>query len=248
MSLDFHGASGYLEELVARIELPALCKFSMRLFNDVVFEIPQFCQLIPRLNGLRPSGRAIVKHSVDSVGVSFKDAKLFRENYILGTSCRQLDWQLSFVTQVLSQLPSLLSSVHLLDIQSGDELPTGEEDVEPAQWVELFQLFTHVTQVYVSEKLVPSIVQALVAEDMTVEALPELTSLHLSEYRSSPFVVKADEQFVAMRRLSGRTISLTSNDEVRHFFSCYTITLSSGGGNNNDNYSGGRCSCCKTGY
>ena len=180
MSLDFHGASGYLEELVVRVELPALCKFSIRLFNDIFFEIPQFCQLIPRLNLLRPSARAIVKHSADFVGVSFQDAKLLDESYILGTSCRQLDWQLSFVTQILNQLPSLLSSVYLLDIQSGDELPTGEEDVEPAQWLELFQPFTHVTQVYVSEKLVPSIVQALVAGDMTAEVLPELTSLHLS--------------------------------------------------------------------
>ena len=43
VSLDFHGTSEYLEELVARIDSPALCKIAIRLFNDI-FEIPQFCQ------------------------------------------------------------------------------------------------------------------------------------------------------------------------------------------------------------
>ena len=226
--LDFHGASGYLEELVARIELSALCKFAIRLFNDLFFEIPQFCQLIaliPRLNGLRSSAWAIVRHGVDFVRVFFKATEFLGEKCILGTSCRQLDWQLSFVTQILSQLPSLLFSVHTLNIQSGDELPTGVEDVEPAQWLELFQLFTFVTQVVVSEKLVPSIVQALVADNMTAEVLPGLTLLQLRGYRRTSSVAKAAEQFVAARGLTGRTISLTSADMVCHCSSCRTIML-----------------------
>jgi hypothetical protein len=162
---------------------------------------------------------------VDFVRVFFKATEFLGENCILGTSCRQLDWQLSFVTQILSQLPSLLFSVHTLDIQSGDELPTGEEDVEPAQWLELFQLFTHVTQVVVSEKLVPSIVQALVADEMTAEVFPELTSLQLRRYRRTPSVAKAAEQFVAARGLTGCTISLTSGYMVCHCSSCHTIML-----------------------
>ena len=243
--LSFHGASGYLDEFVAQIELPTLCKFSIRLFNDIFFEIPKFCQLIPRLNALKSPTRATVKHSVDFVGVYFEEGSLLSENCFFGTSCRQLDWQLSFVTQILSQILSLLSSVHILDIQSGDELPTGEEDVEPTQWVELFQLFTHVTQVYVSEKLVPSAVHALVAEDMTAEVLPELTSLQLSGYRRAPSVANVAGQFVTARRLSGRTISLTSGDKVRHFFSCHTIKLSSDSCNSNN--CGGMCCYCKSG-
>jgi hypothetical protein len=213
--LSFHGASGYLDEFVARIELPALCKFAIRLFNDIFFEIPQFCQLIPRLDALKSPAQAIVKHSVDFVGIYFEEGNLLSsEDCFLGTSCRQLDWQLSFVTQILSQLPSLLSSVHLLDIRSHNELPTGEEDVDSTQWLELFQLFTHVTQVYVLAQLVPSVLQALAADDMTSEVLPELTSLQLGGSRRLPSVAKAAEQFVARRGLTGRTLSL-SFDEVR---------------------------------
>ena len=246
--LYFHGASEYLDELVARIELPALCKFAIKLFNDIFFEIPQFCQLIPRLNALKSPVRAIVKHNVDSVGVYFEEGNLLgeeTEDCFLGTSCGQLDWQLSFVTQILSQLSFLLSGVDSLDIQSGDYLPTGGEDVESAQWLEIFQLFAHVTRVYVWDQLVPSIVQALATEDMTAEVLPELTLLYLSGYRSFPSVAKIVKQFVATRRLSGRSVSLAPGSEVRHCFPYHTILLSSRRGINGNSGcgSGGSNSC-----
>ena len=220
MFLDFHGASEFMEEFVGRIELPALCNIAVRLFNDMLFEIPQFCRFIPCLNALRPPARVIVIHSVDSVGVYFEAEEHPSENCFFGTSCRQLDWQLSFVTQILSQLSSLLSGVHSLDIRS-DELPTGEEDVDSTQWLELLQPFTHVTEVHVREELVPGIVQALAGEDMTAEVLPELSWLRLDRYRSSPSVMKAAGQFVATRKLSGRPIFLSSGSEVSHFLLPY---------------------------
>ena len=227
MSLDFHGANEYLEEFVAGIDSPALCKFVIRFFNDVFFEIPKFCQFILRLNALRSPARAILKHSVDFVGIFFEEGNLLTENCFLGASCRQLDYQLSFVTQILNQLSSILSSVHSLDIQSDNELPTGEEDMDSAQWVELFQLFTHTREVCVWEKLVPSIVQALVAEDMTAEVLPELTELHLSGNRSSRSVAKVAGQFVAARKISGCTVFLTFGDVVCQSSSYHNIMLSS---------------------
>jgi hypothetical protein len=208
---DFHGASEYLEGFVARIDLPALYRITIRLFNDTFFEIPQFYQFIPYLNRLRSPTRVLVTHSVESVNaVFFQERKPSNEKFLLGTSCRQLDWQLSFVTQISSQLSPLLSSVQSLGIKNGHELATGEENVDSAQWLEFFQPFTHVTQVDVWEKeLVPAIVKALVAEEMTTEVLPELTSLHLSGYHSFPSAAQAAEQFVATRRRSGRTIYLT---------------------------------------
>jgi hypothetical protein len=85
------------------------------------------------------------------------------------------------------------------------EMPAGKEDVDPTQWLELFQLFTHVREIHVFEQLVPDIVQALVMEAV----LPELTSLSLNGYRKSPSTAKAAEEFVATRRVSGRTVSLS---------------------------------------
>ena len=209
--LGFHGASDYLEEFVARIDLPALCKTTIRLFNEILFEIPQFSQFISRLNMLGPPTRALVTHSLDSVGIFFsQEGKSSDENFLFETSCRRLDWQLSFVAQISSQLSPFLSSVRLLGIQGVHKLPTGEEDVDSTQWLEVFRPFNHVTRVNVFEKeLVSGIVQALVAEDTGTEVFPELSTLHLSRPRRSLSVEKATGQFIAMRRLSGRTVHLT---------------------------------------
>jgi hypothetical protein len=207
--LDFHGAGEYLEEFVARIDLPALRKINLNLFNDIFFEIPQLCQFLPRLDALGSPIWVLLTHSAESVSVSFgRESTASNENRFLKTSCKQLDWQLSFATQISSQLSPLFSSVRLLIIE-GRELPTGGEDADSTRWLELLQAFTHVTRVTVLEKqLVPGIAQALVTEDMATEVLPELTSLYLSEYRSSPTVSKSAEHFVATRRLSGRTVAL----------------------------------------
>ena len=213
-SLEFYGVSAYLEEFVARIDSPALCKIAIRLFNDIIFEIPQFCEFIARLDVLKSPTWALVRHSVEFVGILFfQEGKPLSENCFLGTSCRQLDWQLSFVTQILSQLSPHLSNVHSLGIQSDEYtswLPwAGLGDVDSTQWLELFQPFTHVTKVYVrAEQFVQGITLALVAEEMTAEVLPELTSLFLSGcHEWSAFVANA-RRFATTRELSGHTVSL----------------------------------------
>jgi hypothetical protein len=221
--LDFHGTSEYLEEFVDQIDdMPSLSKITIKLFNQILFEIPQFCRLIPRLKALTALGSPtwiFVTHSAESVSVMFvQEGKPSNENYCLGTSCRRLDWQLSFVTQITSQLsPFILSSVHSLSIKKkapshNPEIPSGEEleeeALDSAQWLELFQPFRHLTQIHVWEKrFVSGIVQALLTE-AAAEVLPELSSLHLSGYRKSPSVAKAAEEFVAARRLAGRTVRL----------------------------------------
>jgi hypothetical protein len=209
--LDFHGTSEYLEEIVARIDLPSLCNIAIKLFNQIFFELPRFCQFIPHLNMLGSPTEVYVTHAAELVSVSlFQGGKFWSQKCMLGTSCRRLDWQLSFVAQISTQLSPLLSSVRSLSIKEDLALPTGEEDVDSTQWLELFQPFTHVTQVLVfGRQLVPGIVQALVTEDTATEVLPELTSLHLNGYRDSPPVAKAARQFVAARSLSNRTVFLS---------------------------------------
>ena len=209
-SFGFHGASEYLEDLVDRIDLPGLHTITIRLFNAIFFDTPRFSQLIPHLNALVSPTLVTVRHLVGSVSVSLimPESKL-SEGCLFVTSCRRLDWQLSFVIQILSQLSPLLSGVGTLSIKSGHELPAGEEDVDPTQWLELFQLFAHVERLVSDEQLVPGIVRALVAEDMTAGVLPELTSLHLTDHTSLSMTGLA-EQFIATRKLSGRTVKLWS--------------------------------------
>src|SRR6266403_603753 len=184
----FHGASEYLEEFVARIDLPALRTVIINLFNQVFFEIPQISRFICGLPVFTPESPAWVSvtHSAESVRFYLAQDSDARVYCLLTTSCRQLDWQMFFVTQISSQLSPLLSSVHLLTIQKGDGFPTGE-DVDSTQWLELFQPFTHVTKLRVFGQLVPGVIQALANEEMAPGLVfPELTSLHLEGYRDFP--------------------------------------------------------------
>ncbi len=98
-------------------------------------------------------------------------------------------------------------------------MPTGMEDVDSAQWLELFQMFRNVWKVHVREsELVPGIAQALVtreeeeADENVVAAgvFPGLKELYLSGYYMSPFVVKDVERFDTARRRVGRTVNVTS--------------------------------------
>jgi hypothetical protein len=214
--LDFRGASEYIEEFVARIDLPALCVVSVKLFNQIFFEIPQLCQFIRHLNALGSPNWVDITHAAEFVSVSFWDKDDSHWCHFR-TSCRRLDWQLSFVTQISSELSPLLSGIYTFSISrtQADVLPT-LEDVDSTQWLELFRLFTHVKEVTVFEQgLLPSIVEALGAEEMSTEILPELTSLRLGGYpwssSDSASVGIAAEQFVARRMSSGGgTVKLSS--------------------------------------
>jgi hypothetical protein len=127
----------------------------------------------------------------------------------LSVPCKQLDWQLSFTTQIFNQLSPLLSSTKLLTIDKPHLMSTGREDADPEQWLELFQSLPHLSEVCVNiEELVPDIVHALVNGGMAAGVLPSLTKLRLAGYRNSPSVIDAAEQFVSTRKITNRTILL----------------------------------------
>ncbi len=99
-------------------------------------------------------------------------------------------------------------------------MPYAMDDVDSAQWLELFQLFGNVSNVSVLEReLVPGIAQALVtreeeeADENMVAAgvFPELEELYLEGYGESPSVLKDVEGFVSARRRAGRTIDVRSD-------------------------------------
>ena len=210
--LNFHGTSEYLEELVARIDSPALFDITVQLFNQIFFEIPQFCQFIRHPNALGSLDQVSITHSARVVDIILSQQGESLNQCRFRTSCRRLDWQLSFLTQILSELSHLLSSIHFFIVYPGT-LPA-LEDMDSTQWLELFRLFTHVKEVFhYNSGLLPSIMQALGAEDMSTEILPELTSLKVNTWSlsksDSESVEIAAKQFVARRMSSsGRTVKL----------------------------------------
>ncbi|KAI0245662.1 hypothetical protein BJV78DRAFT_275495 [Lactifluus subvellereus] len=213
--LQFRGASEYLEGLVSRINVPVLSTF-VTLFNQLSFEIPHLCEFIDLIDALRSPTEVIINPDQRNVQITLTRRGERRCNLgelYLVISCKQLDWQLSSTAQIFSQLSPLLSTVRSLTIEKGKSrsLPTTEEDdVDATQWLELFQPFGDVKDVYVAKEYVQDIAQSLgtVTGDMSMGMLPELSTLTLKGYRKSASVRKAAGLFVATRQRSGRPIGL----------------------------------------
>lgn len=112
--LNFHGASEYLEEFVAQVDFSALTFINIEFFSQLIFQIPQFCHLISRVNALKSPTEVIVTPSAELVTVFFiqqGERRVVLGECFLGTTCEELDWQVSFVTQVVRHFSPLVSSV-----------------------------------------------------------------------------------------------------------------------------------------
>jgi hypothetical protein len=211
--LAFHGISKYLEGLVARIDFPSLTFVIIRFLNEFVFEIPQLCRFIGRVDALKSPNEVIVKPSQDNASITFTQRGERRRNLgelFLVISGGPLDWQLSSTTQIFTQLSPLLSNVKILTFGKYPSSPAGEEEVDPVQWLELFRPFSSVWNVRVTEKLVPDVALALggLSDELAEGVLPALLTLILEGHSNYPFIQEAAERFVAQRQLAGRRIDL----------------------------------------
>jgi hypothetical protein len=207
-TLYFHGASEYLEGFVARIDCPILTTLEIKYFNQPIFEIPQVVEFISRVDGLKSSGKVIVR-----LGRRYPIVSLHRRTVCEGCyfriPCSQLDWQLLFSTQILHQLSTLLCNVPVLSIPTSFSLE-GRKDVDPTHWLELFQPISQISKIHVgNEVLAPDIIHALASEDTAAGILPCLNSLHLDGYCLSKIAMEAAKRFVAARKLNGQDISLS---------------------------------------
>jgi hypothetical protein len=211
--LAFHGISKYLEGVVARIDFPSLTFVIIRFLNEFIFEIPQLCRFIGRVDALKSPNEVIVKPSQDNASITFTQRGERRRNLgelFLVISGGPLDWQQSSTTQIFTQLSPLLSNVKILTFGKYPSSPAGEEELDPIQWLELFRPFRSVWNVRVTEKIVPDVALALggLSDDEAPGVLPALLTLILEGHRDYPFIQEAAERFVAQRQLSGRHIDL----------------------------------------
>jgi hypothetical protein len=207
----FKGVGDYLEDVVARIDAPRLDKFMITFFHQLIFDAsqgPQLTQFISRTPKFKTHNEARVEFSNLDVWVTTLDGALtFR------ISCKQSDWQLSSVAQVCgSSFPqALIPAVEHLYIQGNFWSPDWQDDIETSQWLELFQPFTAVKDLYISLEFAPSIAPALkelVGERVT-EVLPALQTLFLKEPLPSGPVQEAIGQFVAARQLAGHPLAVS---------------------------------------
>jgi hypothetical protein len=178
---------------------------------DLIFEIPRLHNFINRTLAER-----VTQASMEFTSRGIKI--IYESNFRLDIQCERLDWQLSSMTQILSQQLPVLSHVERFEIREplfplGDpcfrlddiRIPREDDpDMDPSQWLELFRLLVAVQSLFVSERLVHRVAAALkeLTGETAVEVLPALQGLSLEGLQPSGPVQDAMKSFATARQLT----------------------------------------------
>ena len=144
-SLDFNGNLEYLEDVLSQIETPVLNYWQSEFyfFNQLVFDTPILGHFIHRTETFKTIHTASVDFFDMVVVVNLFGPEEMagddREPTLLQISCRQLDWQLSAVAEVLNSFLSFLPTLETLRIGIFRDW---QDEIEVIQWRELFRMFT----------------------------------------------------------------------------------------------------------
>lgn len=207
----FKGASEYLEDVVSRLDTPALQTFCVTFSEQPVLEIPQLSLFIGRTEQLRSPYKASIQFLVTDVAITqqFHESSSQPE-FRLQLSCRDWGRRVALLAHMFKQLFSFLICVERLDIKSFLVLSTRrqQDQIDPTQWLELFRPFRGVKSLEVTDALARNIASALehATEGMSQDVFPALCDLRLNRSRASFSASIA--KFIAARQLSGRPVSV----------------------------------------
>ena len=220
----FRGDSKFLEELVARIDMPRVedikITYFLRESESPELEVRQLSEFIGRTANieLAPFRRAQVGlYASDSlVKLERPQGECHQIRFLLDfqSSGSGIEWEpdLDFLVLcmgVLSQFTPLLSNVGHLSFDGQLEELDDYSDLLP-----LLHLFPTVEELRVSGELSEHIATALenTAEERVIQVMPALHSLWLCNGDKS---VPSIERFLSLRQLSGRPVTVGNTpDEV----------------------------------
>ena len=212
-TFEFKGVCEYLEDVVTRIDSPRLNKLYITMFNQIVFDTPQFIQFITRSQMLDTLEKALIVFEDDNARVKLSPQTTGKDEEIqLMIPCRKLDWQVSSMEQVCALCLPSLSTLEDLYVYDEPRSPPGWRDnIENTLWLELLQPFTGVKNLYLSEKFASHIIPALqeLTGSGTTEVLPTLQNIFLEELQPSRTVQAGIQQFAAMRRVTSHPIAVS---------------------------------------
>jgi hypothetical protein len=214
-SLGFRGVTEYLEDLVARIDAPLLVEFWIIFFNQLVFDLLQLPKFLCRTETFTVINHTKVVFNGHFTRVDFS-SRTETSSLSLTISCRELDWQLSSLSQVCNSVLLALSAMDMeyldLDLDISDAYPLLiEDDMENTQWSELLHPFANVSDLHLLGQVATCIAPAL--QELTgkrvTEVLPALQNIFLDGVHGEPEPVpKAISEFVAARQLSGCPVAI----------------------------------------
>ena len=212
---EFRGVREYLEDFAARIDTHLLNRMEIKYLNQLVdFEVPQLSRIIDHSEALKgPMDCSITFHphriifSVTPSDTPESDDPQSDFYIDFSILCEGIDWQVSHLTRVLSQLSPVSSNTIVLTINSNlhPRTPKPEDsDIDDLEWLQLLSLFSSVQVLIVDMHYSGHVSRILegVAGMTAIEVLPALDTLSLIG-QSLPSV----EKFIAARRDSGRPVA-----------------------------------------
>ena len=216
--LQFRGSSGYLEDLVARIDAPRLYLVYMTS-NQTNFGISQLIEFISRIPALEaPVGaRAVFEFDVARV-------ELISQTFGHGIFSVEFpytvspEYQLSSLVQVLASSSYLLSTVENLYIEDQGSCLKTTSRVEATQWWEFLRPFVAVKNIHLFTTIAFHITYSLqeLGGGRSIEVLPALQNIFFRPEVGPPdpssLVRGPMGQFVAARQLLGHSIIITISD------------------------------------
>ncbi|KAI9445790.1 hypothetical protein BJY52DRAFT_1216558 [Lactarius psammicola] len=212
--IHFKGNSDYMEDLLARIDAPAVEQLDVNFLELNTFDTPQLAQFVNRTRTLKSPHRTSIKLSDDDITISH-DFRLLPPSSAprsirLQIACDDVDRQMSILVHVGRQFSRLLSSVEVVNADGSPMLFSlrDQRETDSAKWLEILRHFRGVRKFEVTGALVPNIASTLeqVTGNMARGILPFLRDLHLdgSESSTSPSI----QPFVAARQISSHPVSV----------------------------------------
>ena len=201
--LKYRGISKYLDSLAARIDAPRLGDIEITFFNQPTMDASQFSRFIERTEMQTSLIRADIETSAHAISISFSNSSTSTP-LRLQISCKQLDWQLSSMTQICNHFSLFLFRVGDLLISSTQSSNGG--GVATEQWLELIRAFSSARDFRVAGAHVADIFCALRTVDgvhtTDTTVLPALRNLHLQSMPVDESLWDIVQPFITSRRLS----------------------------------------------
>jgi hypothetical protein len=219
VSFRFQGVCEYLEDVVTRIDAPRVNELDITLFNQILFDMPQFTQFSSRSPALETLEEAHVVFEDDAAEVKFSSQTSGYGMLNMKIPCVELDWQVSSMEQVCNLCLSPISALEDLYIYEHPNCPpVWQDNIENTLWLELLQPFPAVKNLYLSDEIARRIVPALqeLIGSRATEVLPTLQSIFLEELPPSGTVQEGIQWFVATRQLASHKVAVSRWDNSKY--------------------------------
>ena len=137
--LKYRGTSKYLDSFVARIDAPHLEDMDITFFYQPTMDTLQLDQFVERIETQRYLSQGDIVFSESAVSIHFTQPD-GPTRLTLQISCKQSDWQLASMAQILHQFTHIPHRVENLSIDA-TQPPSGQDVVGGEQWMDLVRTF-----------------------------------------------------------------------------------------------------------